>query len=92
MYLLLAAVERLDGQRLDVNDRRFEPPCQYVHRSRMVPQQQDRLDGTHVDGTEHSTVSTARFIMLFPVFDKHRTNAILSVMHVCTEYLSCYTS
>lgn len=66
--LLLASVERLNGQRLDVDDRRFKPPRQYVYRSRVVPQQQDRFDGTHVDRTEHSTMDTTRFIMLFSVF------------------------
>lgn len=63
----MASVERLDGQRLDVDDRRLESPRQYVHRGRVVPQQQDRLDGAHVHGAEHLTVRAARHVMLFPV-------------------------
>lgn len=66
--ILLAAVERLDSQRFDVDDRRFESPGQYVHRGRVVPNQQNRFDGTHTTGPKHPTVDTARFVMLFPVF------------------------
>lgn len=30
-YLLLTTVERFYSQRLDVDNRRFKPPSQYVH-------------------------------------------------------------
>lgn len=66
-HLLLATVERLDSQRLDVDDRRLKSPRQYVHRGRVVPQQQGRLDGAHVHGAEHLTVRTTRYVVLFPV-------------------------
>jgi len=65
--LLLATIERLDGQRLDVDDWRLKPPSQNVHRGRMVPDQQHRLDGTYVTRTKHSAVDAARFVVLFPV-------------------------
>lgn len=64
----MATVERIDGQWLDVDDRRLESPRQYVHRGRVVPEQQDRLDGAHVHGAKYSAVFAARFVMLFPVF------------------------
>lgn len=76
IVLLLTAVERLDGQRLDVNDRRFESPRQYVHRGRMVPEQQDGFDRAHVGGTENLTVYTARFVMLFPAIELNKKKKI----------------
>lgn len=63
----MAAVERFNGQRLDVDDGRLESPRQRVHRGRMGPEKYDRFDGAHADGPEHSPVHTTRFVVLFSV-------------------------